>query len=66
MTLADLPIQMGCVSMYIGITYAMTAQPLELYRIALFYAICLMVALVAQSLGLVIGAIFSVKVIIVS
>lgn len=61
MTLADAPIQMGCVMLYIVITYFMTAQPMELFRIGLFFAICLMVVFVAQSLGLVVGALFNVK-----
>lgn len=41
----------------------MTAQPLELYRIGLFFGMCLMVAFVAQGLGLVVGSLFDVKVI---
>lgn len=40
----------------------MTSQPLEWFRFGLFFVICLMVALVAQSIGLVVGALFSVKV----
>lgn len=60
-TLADFPIQLLCTLIYITITYFMTSQPLELYRFALFFAISLMVTLVAQSLGLLTGSIFSVK-----
>lgn len=66
MTLADAPIQTGCIAIYIVITYLMTSQPLEFFRLGLFFAICLMTAFVAQSLGLVVGALFSVKVIITS
>lgn len=62
MTLADAPIQTGCILMYISITYFMTGQPLEFFRIGLFFSICLMTALVAQSIGLLVGSIFSVKV----
>ncbi len=40
----------------------MTSQPLEWFRFGLFFVICLMVALVAQSIGLVVGALFNVKV----
>ncbi|KAJ6646154.1 ATP-binding cassette subfamily G member 4 [Pseudolycoriella hygida] len=61
MTLADAPIQVGCILIYIIITYIMTSQPLEWFRFGLFFVICLMVALVAQSIGLVVGALFSVK-----
>lgn len=62
MTLADFPIQVGCILIYIIITYTMTSQPLEWFRFGYFFVICLMVALVAQSIGLVVGALFSVKV----
>lgn len=62
MTLADAPIQVGCILIYIIITYTMTSQPLEWFRFGLFFVICLMVALVAQSIGLVVGALFNVKV----
>ncbi|XP_037042712.1 ATP-binding cassette sub-family G member 4-like [Bradysia coprophila] len=61
MTLADAPIQVGCILIYIIITYLMTSQPLEWFRFGLFFVICLMVALVAQSIGLAVGALFSVK-----
>lgn len=64
MTLADAPVQIGCTLIYVGITYLMTAQPLELYRFGLFFAICMMTAFVAQSFGLFVSALFSVKVII--
>lgn len=63
MTLADAPIQICCTFIYTLITYLMTAQPLELYRIGLFFGMCLMVAFVAQGLGLVVGSLFDVKVI---
>lgn len=62
LTLADAPIQAACIFIYIVITYLMTAQPLELYRFALFFGIILITAFVAQSLGLVVGALFNVKV----
>ena len=65
MTLADAPIQTGCIFIYIVITYLMTSQPMELFRISLFFTILLMTAFVAASLGLVVGALFSVKVCIV-
>lgn len=62
LTLADLPIQTGCILVYVLITYFMTAQPLEIFRLALFFGILLTTAFVAQSLGLVVGALFNVKV----
>lgn len=66
MTLADAPIQAGCVLVYTAITYFMTDQPLEFYRFALFTLCCASVSFVAQSIGLVVGTVFSLKVSIVT
>lgn len=62
MTVADIPIQVLCTVTYISITYFMTGQPLEAYRMGLFTLICLMVAWVAQGLGLLVASLFDVKV----
>ena len=62
MTLADAPIQAGCVLLYTGITYYMTDQPFEFYRFALFTLVCASVSFVAQSIGIVVGTLFSLKV----
>ncbi|XP_049533755.1 ABC transporter G family member 6 [Anopheles darlingi] len=61
MTVADIPIQLLCTVTYIVITYFMTAQPPEAFRIGLFTVICLMVAWVAQGLGLLVASLFDVK-----
>lgn len=61
MTVADIPIQALCTITYIVITYYMTAQPPEPYRMGLFTLICLMVAWVAQGLGLLVASLFNVK-----
>ncbi|XP_055710758.1 ATP-binding cassette sub-family G member 4-like [Phlebotomus papatasi] len=61
MTLADVPVQVVCVFLYTLITYLMTGQPLEIQRFALFTFTCLIVCFVAQSIGLLIGSLFSVK-----
>ncbi|XP_062534757.1 ATP-binding cassette subfamily G member 4-like [Armigeres subalbatus] len=61
MTVADIPIQFLCTVTYISITYYMTGQPLEAYRMGLFTLICLMVAWVAQGLGLLVASLFDVK-----
>lgn len=65
LTLADAPIQAACIFIYTVITYVMTAQPLEFFRFGLFFGIITMTAFVAQSLGLVVGALFNVKVMLV-
>ncbi|XP_030383367.1 ATP-binding cassette sub-family G member 1 [Scaptodrosophila lebanonensis] len=55
-TLADIPIQIICTSLFIVPTYLLTGQPLEFMRFGLFFLIVFLTALVAQSIGLAVGA----------
>ncbi|KAL0831044.1 hypothetical protein ABMA28_001927 [Loxostege sticticalis] len=45
---------------YLCITYPLTSQPMELPRVAMFTAICIMVALISESMGTVISSMLSV------
>nr|CAI5822482.1 unnamed protein product [Callosobruchus analis] len=60
-SLADVPIQMTATVIYALITYFMTHQPTEPYRIGLFLFMCILISLVAQSFGLFIGACMETK-----
>lgn len=43
------------------VVYVLTAQPMEADRMAMFVLICILTSLVAQSLGLLIGAAMSIE-----
>ncbi|KAK9730384.1 ABC-2 type transporter [Popillia japonica] len=60
-TIADIPIQTAATALYALITYFMTAQPVELLRIFLFFNMCILISAVAQSLGLLVGALMDLK-----
>jgi hypothetical protein len=48
--------------MFISISYYMTGQPMDSSRFTAFAAICLINAAASESLGLLIGSIFSITV----
>ncbi|XP_071455033.1 ATP-binding cassette sub-family G member 1-like [Hetaerina americana] len=59
-TITDLPVSIfGCV-LFTALVYFMSAQPFEVVRFSMFTIISLLVMFVAQSFGLMIGAVFSV------
>lgn len=59
-TLVDIPISVLCCSLFTVIIYLMSGQPLEYARFGMFLAISVLVVFVAQSFGLMIGAVFDV------
>ncbi|XP_065356934.1 ATP-binding cassette sub-family G member 1 [Calliphora vicina] len=60
-TLADIPIQFVCTTVYIVITYILTDQPRDVFRVVLFCVIIFLTALVGQSIGLAVGASLNIK-----
>lgn len=62
LTFTDFPLQFVCVLIYIGITYLMTAQPLETFRLIYFIIMTTLLAMISQSIGMIVGAAFGVRV----
>ncbi|XP_063625382.1 ATP-binding cassette sub-family G member 4 [Cydia splendana] len=60
-TLADLPFQIVFSGVYVIIVYFMTGQPMQTDRVLMFTTINILTALVAQSLGLLIGAAMKIE-----
>lgn len=56
MTVAQLPAQIILGSLYIFMVYIFTDQPLELDRLVMFYSICILIALISESFGLLISS----------
>lgn len=59
-TLVDIPISIVCCFLFTIIIYFMTDQPNDSVRFLMFFATCMLVVLVAQGVGLMIGAYFDV------
>ncbi|XP_058805878.1 ATP-binding cassette sub-family G member 1-like isoform X2 [Phymastichus coffea] len=59
--LADLPVQIAATACFTFVVYQMSGQISELRRLALFALMCLMVSLIAQIIGLIIGISLSVQ-----
>lgn len=60
-TVSDMPFQTIFCVIYVAIVYFMTSQPMDPARFGMFLAACLLVAFVAQSVGLVVGAAMNVQ-----
>ncbi|XP_053675641.1 ATP-binding cassette sub-family G member 4 [Anopheles nili] len=59
-TIIDLPLSVFCCLFFSVIIYLMSGQPMEWFRFGMFFTISLLIVLIAQSLGLTIGAWFNV------
>lgn len=62
LTFTDLPLQLACVSIYVVITYVMSAQPLELFRLIYVLILTVLLALVSQTVAMISTAAFEFKV----
>ncbi|XP_052896153.1 ATP-binding cassette subfamily G member 4 [Anopheles moucheti] len=59
-SIIDLPLSVFCCLIFSVIIYLMSGQPMEWFRFGMFFTISLLIVLIAQSLGLTIGAWFNV------
>ncbi|XP_026811601.1 ATP-binding cassette sub-family G member 4-like isoform X1 [Rhopalosiphum maidis] len=58
-TIVDLPIQVLCTFLYCVVLYYFTGQPLEWPRFGLYTLMMLMVGLLSQTIGMLMGTLFS-------
>ncbi|XP_011498995.1 PREDICTED: ATP-binding cassette sub-family G member 4-like [Ceratosolen solmsi marchali] len=59
--LADLPVQVAATSTYALVVYQMSGQIPELNRLGLFVMMCVLVSLVAQTIGMILGTSLNVQ-----
>ncbi|KAG5340178.1 ABCG4 protein, partial [Acromyrmex heyeri] len=59
--LTDLPIQILCVSPFLFISYYMTGQPMEYDRFLQMWSVCLLITIIGQTFGILIGTAFGNK-----
>ncbi|XP_016918598.1 ATP-binding cassette sub-family G member 4 isoform X3 [Apis cerana] len=60
LSLVDLPLSIFCCLIFTLLVYFITSQPLEMSRFLMFFSISLLVVLISQGFGLMIGAICNV------
>ncbi|VVC93868.1 unnamed protein product [Leptidea sinapis] len=59
--LVDLPVQLLCATVFVFPAWYFTSQPMETNRLLLAWVICVLITILAQTFGLVIGAACGVK-----
>ncbi|XP_063990040.1 ATP-binding cassette sub-family G member 1-like isoform X2 [Diachasmimorpha longicaudata] len=60
LTLSTIPVQIILSLIYLSMVYFFVGQPLELFRIAMFFSTCIVCVFIAESLGLAIGSTLSI------
>ncbi|KAH8267514.1 hypothetical protein KR018_011527 [Drosophila ironensis] len=58
--LADLPLQLVCPTMFIGIGYFMSGQPPETSRFLMCWGVCVMTAFIGHFIGVIAGSLFPI------
>ncbi|XP_026315845.1 ATP-binding cassette sub-family G member 1-like isoform X2 [Hyposmocoma kahamanoa] len=59
--IVDLPVQLLCATVFVFPAWYLTSQPLDPYRMGLAWVICVLVTILAQTFGLVVGAACDMK-----
>ncbi|KAM3963713.1 ATP-binding cassette sub-family G member 1 isoform 1-T1 [Aphomia sociella] len=54
--IVDLPVQLLCATLFVFPAWYLTSQPLDIHRMGLAWLICVLLAILAQTTGLAIGA----------
>lgn len=59
--LADLPLQLICPTLFISISYFMTAQPPEFNRFVMFWSVSVLTTFIGHFIGVICGTMFSMQ-----
>ncbi|XP_028040628.1 ATP-binding cassette sub-family G member 1-like [Bombyx mandarina] len=59
--IVDLPIQLLCSTVFLIPAWYLTSQPTDLFRVGMAWTICVLMTILAQTFGLVVGAAYGMK-----
>lgn len=59
-TIINIPAQVIASSIYLSMVYIITGQPMELFRCAMFFSICLLCVFIAESIALTIASMLNI------